>query len=383
MGWRGNLLYSNSTCAEDALDGYDHLNSLVNRAVDGGLISPLNNNYDAVGNIMRIGLPDDSIAADLAAAWPGETLVAVRGTTYAAYTAAPVFVDDIAFSNAITVEHNVLGLGEVAHILRTRTATGPAGGYAATDAWYAFNQVGSVMNHSNSSGAMTQAIDMDAWGNTLAENGSWVAMEPAGRFYQSKAHDPFANCNYHLNRWYQPQLGTWTASDLIGRQGGNNLYQFCLSDPIHLVDYDGLCPESEKCVAMILRVYQTHWAAINAKANADRIVAKESLATCTKNALIGFRNCLLWGGASTVTVGVGTRAAKLIVRSTATTLGAGISVLGCAAGLNSALSQCQDSYYLSNERINNWQDAERHRLFRGRIQEEANCETLCTETCPK
>ncbi|PKO17961.1 hypothetical protein CVU37_06415 [candidate division BRC1 bacterium HGW-BRC1-1] len=155
------------------------------------------------------------LAADLAAAWPGETLVAVRGTTYAAYTAAPVLVDDIAFSNAITVEHNVLGPGEVAHILRTRTTTGPAGGYAATDAWYAFNQVGSVLNHSNSSGAMTQAIDMDAWGiPTNGTNGSWNSTE-LYRTLNSKRFESNASTVFFWQRWADPSIGMFLSQDPV------------------------------------------------------------------------------------------------------------------------------------------------------------------------
>ena len=39
--------------------------------------------------------------------------VGAKGLTLAPYTAAPMFVDDVRFSNAATVEHNVLGPGEV------------------------------------------------------------------------------------------------------------------------------------------------------------------------------------------------------------------------------------------------------------------------------
>ncbi len=49
-----------------------------------------------------------NLAQDVAAAWPGETLLRVRGATLTAGVDR-FCVDDVRFSNGMTVEHNVLG----------------------------------------------------------------------------------------------------------------------------------------------------------------------------------------------------------------------------------------------------------------------------------
>ena len=159
-------------------------------------------------------------------------------------TAAPMFVDNVCFSNAATVEHNVLGPGEVGHILRSRTTTVAGGAYAPADAWFAFNQVGSVVNHSNAAGAMTQAVEMDAWGNTLASaaSGAW-ATDQTGWKHSTKRLDPLAGVTYAHARWSDVSVGTWLSRDPIGVHGGANLYSYVYQSPLRYVDLNGLWGE--------------------------------------------------------------------------------------------------------------------------------------------
>ena len=180
------------------------------------------------------------MASDVAAAWPGETLVSAKGLTLAPYTAEPMFVDDVRFSNGATVEHNVLGPGEVAHILRSRTTTVAGGAYAPADAWFAFDQVGSVVNHSNAAGAMTQAVEMDAWGNTLASaaSGAW-ATDQTGWKHSTKRLDPLAGVTYAHARWSDVRVGTWLSQEPTGADGPN-LYWSLGANPALYFDSNGL-----------------------------------------------------------------------------------------------------------------------------------------------
>jgi len=84
-----------------------------------------------------------NLAQDAAAAWPGVTLTSIRGMTFAAYSVNDLLVNDVRFSNSVTVEQNVLGKANIAHVLRNRTLLPLADAYS--DAWFQYDRVGSVM----------------------------------------------------------------------------------------------------------------------------------------------------------------------------------------------------------------------------------------------
>jgi len=106
------------------------------------------------------------IEADLKTQWPGESLVRVLGcAVWTGNASYPLYVDDVSFSNSMTTEHNVIGPGVIGHILRNRTTD--IATYAATDRWFHYNQVGSVMCETDDNGALAQTHHFDAFGNSL------------------------------------------------------------------------------------------------------------------------------------------------------------------------------------------------------------------------
>jgi RHS repeat-associated protein len=161
------------------------------------------------------------------------TGIYVRGTS--------VRVGMIRFADCLTVEHNVLGPGEIAHILRNRTV-GTTGGYASSDTWFAYNQVGSVMGHSGSAGTLTQAIEQDAWGNTLASatSGAWAAAQ-SGWHHGTKQRDQAAGADYSWMRWYSFSTGAFFSKSPMPRMI-ESPYSFVESRPIAMVDPTGLQP---------------------------------------------------------------------------------------------------------------------------------------------
>lgn len=87
-----------------------------------------------------------NLAADVAAAWPGESLIRVRGMTFNTYS-DDLFIDDVRFSNAMTVEPDTIGPDAIGHILRHTTIDATT--YARTDCRLHYDQVGSVLSTSD------------------------------------------------------------------------------------------------------------------------------------------------------------------------------------------------------------------------------------------
>jgi RHS repeat-associated protein len=145
------------------------------------------------------------LEADLASAYPGETLLRVLGMTVHAYT-EDLYIDDVRFSNAVTVEHNTLGPGVIGHVLR-HTTTDPAT-YARAHRWFHFDQVGSVLAATDASGAVALRHDQDAFGNALS---SWqtglVGGHRPGWHHNTKEWDGDVDLVYMYQRWYMPETG--------------------------------------------------------------------------------------------------------------------------------------------------------------------------------
>jgi RHS repeat-associated protein len=141
------------------------------------------------------------------------------------------------FSNTVTVEHNVLGAGVVSHILCNRTINPSTG--VATDRWFHYDQVGSVLSESNAAGALAQTHHQDAFGNTQAawQTGLWGG-DRAGWHHNTKELDGDTGLVYMHQRWYAPETGTFMspAPYPVMRE---HRYGFAENRPGLMVDPDG------------------------------------------------------------------------------------------------------------------------------------------------
>jgi hypothetical protein len=153
-----------------------------------------------------------NLAADVAAAWSGATLTGVRGLAFHAYHASSaMWVDDVRFSNAMTLERNSLLPGAVGHppssfgLRRTgiacRRAT-DATYFGHTDAFYFYDHIGNVQGVSSAGGTVAESYVQDAWGNVLASatTGQW-ATTFAGRHLTTKEQDADVGMYYFWQRW--------------------------------------------------------------------------------------------------------------------------------------------------------------------------------------
>ena len=143
----------------------------------------------------------------------GKTLSSITGIYLwsGGATSPKLWIDDVSFSNSLTVEHNTLGGGSISHILRNRSTN--ASTYAATDRWFHYDQVGSVMSESDAAGVLAQAHYQDAFGNTQASwsTGLWGG-DKEGWHHNSKEFDNECALVYMFKRWYNPQLGRFSSS---------------------------------------------------------------------------------------------------------------------------------------------------------------------------
>ncbi|MBU0475278.1 MAG: hypothetical protein KKF62_14085 [Bacteroidetes bacterium] len=100
------------------------------------------------------------------------------------------------------------------------------------------DHLGSVrMLVNTSNGNIAQQMDYDAWGNQVSNLGSNISsLSFAGGLY-----DEHTGLVRFGARDYDATVGRWTSKDPILFAGGqSNLYEYCLNDPINILDPNGL-----------------------------------------------------------------------------------------------------------------------------------------------
>jgi RHS repeat-associated protein len=109
-----------------------------------------------------------------------------------------------------------------------------------------------TMALANSSGAVVEAYDTDAYGNTIIFTGpgadkTWFTDDDTQSSYGANdiiycgyRYDAETENYYVRNRYYSPTLGRWLTRDPIGYRGGINLYGYVNSSPVGNVDAEGL-----------------------------------------------------------------------------------------------------------------------------------------------
>lgn len=100
-----------------------------------------------------------------------------------------------------------------------------------------YDQVGTLRLVSDVMGNVIKRIDYDSFGNILDDTNPSFKV-PFG--FAGGLHDRDTGLIRFGWRDYDPDTGRWTAKDPIGYAGGDNdLYGYCLDDPINAYDPDG------------------------------------------------------------------------------------------------------------------------------------------------
>ncbi len=153
------------------------------------------------------------------------------------------WIDDIRLSDSITVEHNTLGGGSIAHILRNRTYNVSGTLPTATDRWFHYDQVGSLIAKTDSNGNSIVDTDyQDAFGNVTSgwTSGEWNDSY-AGRdgwHHNTKEFGGDSGLVYMYQRWYMPELGIFV-SQAPYPEDIEHQYTFAESSPVFLTDPRG------------------------------------------------------------------------------------------------------------------------------------------------
>lgn len=87
-------------------------------------------------------------------------------------------------------------------------------------------------------GTIVQQLRYDAWGVVLVDTNP--GFQPFG--FAGGLYDPHTGLVRFGARDYDPTVGRWTSKDPSLFSGGENLYAYCVGDPINLVDRDGHAP---------------------------------------------------------------------------------------------------------------------------------------------
>jgi RHS repeat-associated protein len=86
----------------------------------------------------------------------------------------------------------------------------------------------------------------NAFGTSRVMNASFVVQSSSSYNWETRfaayRWDSESGLYQVRYRYYHPLLGTWINRDPIGERSGNNLYQYCYSDPINNIDSDGEIP---------------------------------------------------------------------------------------------------------------------------------------------
>ena len=140
-----------------------------------------------------------------------------------------------------TVDINGNVLSEYVNGKQTRSYYQGLGlaGFSSADGNYYFNSdmLGSTLSVTNAAGTVVNSYTYDAFGNILNINETVT-----NDFEFVGSYGLMANASgtiFVRARNYDPATGRWISMDPIGINGGENLYEYCYSNPISLIDICG------------------------------------------------------------------------------------------------------------------------------------------------
>ena len=113
--------------------------------------------------------------------------------------------------------------------------------------YYVTNLQGDVIGIKNSSGEQVVTYFYDAWGNVTA-TGTDPIRDLNPLLYRGYVYDWETGLYYVSSRYYDPEIGRWINADSLVSTGqgilGNNMFAYCLNNPVNYIDRDGTNAEA-------------------------------------------------------------------------------------------------------------------------------------------
>jgi RHS repeat-associated protein len=115
--------------------------------------------------------------------------------------------------------------------------------YQGNTYYLAYDQIGSPIAVTDSTGNLVKKIDYDSFGNIIFDSNPSF---PIPFSFAGGLQDRDTNLIRFGARDYDPTLGRWTAKDPIDFAGRDtNLYGYVMNDPVNFVDSFGLLNDTE------------------------------------------------------------------------------------------------------------------------------------------
>ena len=118
--------------------------------------------------------------------------------------------------------------------------------YGGATYYYATNIQGDVVAILNASGTAVVTYTYDAWGNILTTTGTMASTLGTHNplRYRGYVYDHETGLYYLQSRYYNPELGRFLNADSFASTGqgvlGNNMFAYCLNNPVNGADPQGL-----------------------------------------------------------------------------------------------------------------------------------------------
>ncbi len=97
------------------------------------------------------------------------------------------------------------------------------------------DRLGSVIARTNGGGAVTDRYEYGPYGESAALSGTNFG-------FTGQRFDAESGLYFYKSRYYSPAIGRFLQPDIIGYEGGLNLYQYADSEPLNYVDSCGCAP---------------------------------------------------------------------------------------------------------------------------------------------
>jgi len=108
---------------------------------------------------------------------------------------------------------------------------------SANGSYYYYDGIGNVANTANGSGDVTQEFVYDAYGNVLN------SAIPSPHGFSTKEYSSRSGLIHFGVRLYDPTVGRFISKDPLEMINGPNVYNYCMSNPVNLIDPWGLYAE--------------------------------------------------------------------------------------------------------------------------------------------